>query len=593
MLTHTAHPICNAAKMKSENQKEWLYLGIACLTAVIVMLPIAIWGIPSGADLPQHFQFAQTYYDALINGDGFPNWSAKENSGYGSVGIRFYPPLAYYVLAFARLFAGNWFDAAWLTFAFWMVLSCVGVYFWARWRLSANESAIAAIFYAIAPYHLSQLYTSFVYADFAGAAILPFCFAFLTRVLEREKKSDVLGLAIAYAVLVLTHLPTTITGSLALAVFAFLLLEKGKKFRQIIKASAGIALGLAASAFYWFRMVSEMSWLNHATEKYSSGHYYFANRFFPLYFHAIAGDYKADFILSDIITSLCLLFLVSPVVYLFYRKTKDAEISRESDVFRTVLPLGLLAFLMITPLSYPIWKILTPLQKIQFPMRWMAIVSMCGAVVTAAAVHFLLKGGLLKQRSWAYISVIFVSLFLLLNFVYIWYPSAFVPIAREKFEDDMRKLPEQENYVFWWSVWSKPKAISTSEKVLAENREVMIADWKSEERIFTVAGGEPTPARIATFYYPRWKATVNGNPVNPEMDEDGALLIPIPAEKSTVRIFFQEPLGIRIASLCSIAAWLFIMIIFLFLLSKKFVPSKISRPRFVEEVSLSKWTESN
>jgi hypothetical protein len=65
--------------------------GIACLAAVVVMLPIAVWGIPDGADLPQHFQFAQTYYDALTSGDGFPNWSARENFGYGSIGIRFLP----------------------------------------------------------------------------------------------------------------------------------------------------------------------------------------------------------------------------------------------------------------------------------------------------------------------------------------------------------------------------------------------------------------------------------------------------------------------------------------------------------------------
>ncbi len=384
--------------MNRKNSKEWSYLGIVCLAAVVVMLPIAVFGIPSGNDLPQHFQFAQTYYDALVSGDGFPNWSARENFGYGSVGIRFYPPLSYYVLAFARVLVNNWFDAAWLTFTFWMVLGCVGVYFWARWWLSPKESAFAAVFYAIFPYHLNQLYISFVYADFAGSAILPFCFAYLTRVFGRERKSDIVGLAIAYAALVLTHLPTTITGSLALAVFAVPLLRQGKILRQIVKASTAIVLGLTASSFYWFRMVSEMSWLNHAMEKYSSGHYYFANRFFPLYFHAIATDYLDNFVVSDIITALCLLFLVSPIVYLFYRRTKDAEISRASHIFRSVLPLGLFAFFMITPLSFPIWKILSPLQKIQFPMRWMAVVAMCGAVVTAAAVHFLLKGNFLKQR---------------------------------------------------------------------------------------------------------------------------------------------------------------------------------------------------
>jgi hypothetical protein len=390
-------------------------------------------------------------------------------------------------------------------------------------------------------------------------------------------------LAIAYAALILTHLPMTLIGSLALAVFAVPLLQKGKIIRQSVKASAAIILGLAASSFYWFRMVSEMSWLNHATERYSSGHFYFANRFFPLYFHATASDFKDNFIGSDIISALCLLFLATPIVYLFYRKRKDAEISRASHVFRSVLPLGLFAFFMITPLSFPVWKILSPLQKIQFPMRWMAIVAMCGAVVTAAAVHFLLKGNFLKQRIWSYVSVSFLSLFLLLNFVYIWYPSAFVPIAREKFENNMRELPEKQNYVFWWSIWSKPEALRVTEKVLAENRQATVTDWQPEERSFTIEGGTPTKARIATFYYPRWKATVNNNPVNVETDENGVMLIPIPAEKSAVRIFFQEPPSITIAAVFSIVAWLFIITMFLLCLRERFARFKTLNPYFAEE----------
>ncbi len=147
----------------------------------------------------------------------------------------------------------------------------------------------------------------------------------------------------------------------------------------------------------------------------------------------------------------------------------------------------------------------------------------------------------------------------------------------------MRQLPEKENYVFWWSIWSKSEALRVKEKVLAENRTATITDWKPEERSFTVETGTPTVARIATFYYPRWKATVNDNPINVEMDENGVMLIPLPAEKSTVRIFFQEPLSIRIAAVFSIVAWLFIMALFLYCLREKFARLKTLNPYFAEE----------
>jgi uncharacterized membrane protein len=550
----------------SKITNEGLYIGISCLAAIIVLLPIVVFGIPSGNDLPQHYQFAQTYYNSLINGDGFPSWSDKENYGYGSIGIRFYPPLAYYILSFARMLAGNWFDASWLTFMFWMALGCCGVYFWSRWWLSPKISAVAAIIYALIPYHLSQIYSfSFFYADFAGSAVLPFCFAFLTRVLEREKKSDLLGFSIAYAALVLTHLPTTIIGSLSIAVYALFFLQKGKLFRQIVKSSVGVFFGLLASAYFWFPLVTEMSWLNHATDRYNTGHYSFANRFFPLYLHATSNDNPNSFILSDVMIILCVLFLTSAVVYIFYRKTETAEAGRESCIYRKVLPLGLFAVLMLTPLSYPLWKILTPLQKTQFPLRWMGVVSMCGAVVLASSIHFLLKGNLLKQRSWSYIAVSFACIIFLFNCIYVWDPGASVPIAKEKFESDMQKLPEEQNQVFWWSVWSDKKAIFIKEKVLIENRELTVQNWSSEQRNFQINSGMATQARIATFYYPHWKAEVNGNPVNVEKDENGAILIPIPAEASTVKVYFQEPFGVRTASIVSIIAWLILGVSGLFI----------------------------
>jgi hypothetical protein len=559
-------------KISLQNKNEWRYIGIVCLVATAVILPIAIFGIPYGNDLPQHYQFAQTHYESLVKGDVFPSWSAKENYGYGGIGIRFYPPLAYYVLALARIFTGNWFDASWLTFMFWMILGCLGVYFWARWWLSAKESAVAAVFYAVIPYHLSQLYTSsFMYADFAGAAVLPFCFAFLTRTSRREKKVDVLGLAVSYTILILTHLPSTIIGSLCLALYALTLLNKQNPLRQLFKALIGVALGLSASAFYWLPMVSEMKWLNHATEKFSSGHYGYADGFFPTYFFSseISGT---NAVITDVSFAVTLLFLTSAVVYIFYRKLNISETGEVKYIFKTVLPLGLSAFLMITPLSLPIWKILSPLQKIQFPTRWLSVAAMCGAIVAAASVHYLINGNFFRRRRWSYAYIIFASVILLFNCVYIWNPLTFTPLKRDDFESDMLRIPAGESFVCWWSVWSKTDAFEIKKQVIAGERQTDIIEWKPEERTFYVSKGPATTARISTFYYPHWKATINEDPVNIEMDENGVMLILLPDEESTVKIIFQEPMTIIIASIISGVTWLFVFTMFLIFQREGFVP---------------------
>lgn len=553
-------------RMKISNER--FYLAVVCLIAVAAILPIVFFGIPEAVDMGQHFKFAQTYYESLTTGDGFPSWAGNENFGYGDVGIRFYPPFEYYFLAVARMLIGNRYDATWLNFVFWMVAGCLGVYFWTKCWLSNKESAIAACFYAVIPFHLNQLYISFNnYSEFAAASLLTFCFAFLTRIFQRDKISDVLGLAIFYALLVLTHLPLTVIGSLCLLVYALTLLRKNNFAQPLIKCVIAFGIGLSASAVYWVGMITEMNWTNLVSDKLSTGRFGFAEGFFPFYYHVVF--YRNTTWIIDIAAILTFLFLASAVIYFLYKKHDNTDDDSAKNVFQTVLPLGLFAFFMVTPLSRPIWEIITPLQKVQFPARWMTIVSMCGTVVAAASVHYLLKGNFLKKRVWAYACLVFLSTVALYNFVYIFHPLSFVAMSRERFEKLLRELPEEQSFDCFWTVWAKADALKIKEKISIGERQSRIISWKPEERIFEISEGSETVARVATFYYPYWKATVNDNPVPVEKDENGAILIPVSSEKSVVKVHFQEPLKIKIASILSFLTWLFFGSFALFLCYKK------------------------
>ncbi len=560
-----------------------IYIVAIILVAIITILPIAFFGIPDSVDTPQHFKFADTYLDSITNGDAFPNWSDKENYGYGGPGTRFYPPLEYYFLAFLKILVGNWFDAAWLNFAFWMILGCAGVYFWTRNWFSAKESAFAACFYAVVPFHLNQLYNSFNnFSEFAGASLFTFCFAFLTRIFQRGKWSDAVGLAVFYALLILTHLPLTIIASICLAVYALLLWRKENSFQPFLKCFAAVGIALAASSFYWYRMISEMKWLNHLSENFSSGRFSFDTGFFPFYYHAEANTFRDSVWIIDIAAVLTLLFLASAVIYFFYKIKTKPETESERSIFRTVLPLGIFAFFMLTPLSSPIWQFVTPLQKIQFPARWMTVTAMCGAVVAGASVHYLLKGNFLKQRVWIYACISTVFVVFLFNIIYIWHPTSFVPIAREKFEKTVIESSETESFQCWWAIWAKREALETKEKVLAGERSIKINSWKADERIFEISEGNTENVRVATFYYPHWKATVNGNLVAVGKDENGVILIPVSNEKSVVRLHFQEPLAVKIASLFSLFTWVLLCAAILFLFRRKFYFVRQISPKLQE-----------
>ena len=196
----TVHPVC-----------EPLAVVIAVSFAAIV--PAIFWGIPSNLDLTNHFRFAAPFYDAIVAGDLYPGWLAESNGGYGDPSFRFYPPAFYYLLAASRYLIGNWYDATLVAFAIVAIAGGLGMYFWARSFLTPSTAMWASVLYALAPYHVNQLYQAAMLAEWAGAAVLPFVFGFVDRVCERGRSRDIAGLAACSGLLILTHLPLSVIGS--------------------------------------------------------------------------------------------------------------------------------------------------------------------------------------------------------------------------------------------------------------------------------------------------------------------------------------------------------------------------------------------
>src|SRR6185369_4568482 len=64
---------------------------------------------------------------------------------------------------------------------------------------------------------------------------------------------------------------------------------------------------------------------------------------------------------------------------------------------------------------------------------------------------------------------------------------------------------------------------------------------------FEVDEGSPGEARVATFYYPHWKATVNGKGKEVVKDEGGAIIIPLGAETSAVIVHWEGPFRNKVA----------------------------------------------
>ena len=116
-------------------------------------------------------------------------------------------------------------------------------------------------------------------------------------------------------------------------------------------------------------------------------------------------------------------------------------------------------------------------------------------------------------------------------------------------------LDEKYSNPAWWPIWANEKALQTASQVDADGRGISITNWERQDRRFEVAAGPAVDARVATFYYPLWRATLNGQSVGINKDENGAITIPLSAEQTNVHLYFQEPRVNGVALWISILTW--------------------------------------
>lgn len=532
---------------------------IVCIlvASFATVLPIAFIGIPDNYDLLQHLRFARTFYGEIQNFNISPGWAAADNAGFGSVGVRFYPPLAYVVLAATQLITNSWFDSLWTNILLWMFVGSLGLFFWAKEWLPAPQGAIAAVLYMLAPYHLFQVYQGFFFAEFVASAILPFCFLFAGRIVGRGRFIDVILFAIAFSALVLSHTPSTIIGLLSLAVYTAILLERRHLVRSCLGFLAASAISLAATSFHWVRFVTEHAWVKHNSPQfYGSGYYDYSTYFFPMFFNS-AEKYTQRLLWAyDIIIILTILLFI-PLCVLFVSRF-FANRGRTNQRHLIALGItGLFAFFMASAASSFIWNSVGFLQKLQFPWRWLSVASLVGAVVFVIGVAEVSRLWPAMKRPIIYgvISIMFVIL--LYDITQQVMPSA--PLYRQDLSARIEKIDSEEGCACWWPIWADSAALQNTKRVAAGSRVVEISEWNAKKRSFSFAAGTETNARISTFYYPHWKAEVNGVAVNVENAPDSAISIAIPQNAAEVTLAFEEPGFLKATKIVSIATWIFLL----------------------------------
>lgn len=260
------HPSGQSARIR-----PFLVLVVLLIAAQFLAGGTLLSGVGPSDSVVYNSIWVKEFTAALARGEWPPRWLPGAFQGLGAPSFYYYPPLAFHVAAFVDLVTFHTLDAqlltAWACFLL-LLASGAGVFLWLRERAGDRWALVAAVVYMLAPYHTVDFYIRGAFAELSAAAMLPWLLLTLDRTASSWRWIP--GLALAYAALVLSHLPSALLASLLIvpAVVAWRLwtAPAGERIAMAARCLAGGVLGLALAAGYLgpallMQGAAQMNWL--------------------------------------------------------------------------------------------------------------------------------------------------------------------------------------------------------------------------------------------------------------------------------------------------------------------------------------------
>ena len=490
-------------------------------------------------DVYTYTNWAWQFNEALQEGITYPRWLPLDFWGYGGPIFILYPPLAYYLTAFINFFTNSIISAMNIAKFAALFFSAAGMFSLVKEFYSEKIALFSALFYLIFPYTIFQLYFIGPFSSVISFMWFPPILLFTYRYLERNQVKDMLYAGLCFSGLIFTHLVNAYMFSFVILIFViFFAIER--KTPAYLKAIPGMFLtGFLISSAYILPLIYENKFLSLTSFIAEGSGFHYADFFIlPGISDRIPADdfwhaYHPHFL------SYLFLFLGLLISYIFcwvrLRRSSEKIIKEISLIF---IITTIFSLFLLLGLSTFLWEKIPFFKYIQFPARWFNITNFTISFLSSILFWSIMTTLTTKRRISVFIVAISLTM-LLLDFKYIKYVYAFpqqklIPVQTQN--SNLEHLP----------IWAMKDNISSNtinyriEIVKGEGESEILA-WKSAERIIKIIAEEPIVAKIQTFYFPGWKAYLNGTEIAVQIESGtGAILLDIPEGDHMLELKFVD-----------------------------------------------------
>lgn len=546
------------------------YVLLALALALVAAAPFLTRpGLPRETDAELHVYRAAELGHTLRAGAFYPRWAPDFYFGYGYPIFNYYAPLTYYLANLFDLLPGvDIVGGVKAVFVLGLLVASLGTYLLGLELFGPGAGVLAAASFTFAPYVVFiDPHARGDLAEHFALCLLPLAFYFFRRLMSGVGgRGALLGSVLTLAALVFSHnLLGLVSGGLLLAYWIWEVVFGTGRSRA---GWGGLAFALAAAliAFFWLPALLERGAVK--LDVTGPGHFDFHKHFLSLGellapsrvldLGATAPRYRFNLGLAQWLLALPALVALLP---LGSRKTPRRP-SPTSPHPHTCLPYFVLAglgliFLMLSA-STPIWERVPGLPYLQFPWRLLGPANLMLAVCAAGSTTLLPAG---RWRNPALTAGLAAILLLALPVLYppMWAPDFggtapgdiiqweqhslalgttstgdFVPVGAAL-------VPMHPEPTLVESYSRSGPVDKVNRATLPDGATVEIIEHGPLHDCFAVSTPKKFVLRLYTFYFPGWRAYVDGEEVEIEVaGPEGFITLRVPEGEHEVLVRFED-----------------------------------------------------
>lgn len=366
---------------------------ILALSSVLWMFPLIVDRMGATVDMKLHYQWANAFQRSIEEGEWIPHWNNLSNEGLGDATFSHIHPLFYYITTwFDVIFNDLWTSMRWVLFSAHWALGLIVFHFCKSWTTQIS-AVFAALLAQWMPFFSIQL---LMLQQYPTLLALPWAALVLgLSVKARLQARWIIITSAALCGLILSHILigfiTILCITLGMCAMFFINFKKHRKI-EIKKSSAislagwnfSVALSLLFCAYYLApavldrNLISQQGWNLGAIINSSFG---WKNHFS----FSLTESYKDHFAKLLFLWLTPLPSLASASIYFFWwrgsKKNGSTSITTPSEKFWVY---AFFSLFFSSALSWPLWYFSSTLQQLQFPWRFLALLSLAGAFLAAS-----------------------------------------------------------------------------------------------------------------------------------------------------------------------------------------------------------------